>query len=94
MNPQYAMKPLWKATWYISIVSFRKVDLETCPLRYYWKVVELKQVQRTYIEPQTLCINFRQNRDSPTPQHSIGMFKRFAKLNGITHYRIINNKEK
>jgi hypothetical protein len=92
MNPTYAMKPLWKATWLIRIHPFQVVP--GSPMRYYWRVVGFNQLQKTYIHPKDYEIFLRQNRDSPTPQHCIGMFKRFAALNGITHYRIINNKEK
>lgn len=86
-NGLYAMKPLWKATWLLEVKSIQKIP-GAIP-RYYWKIVGFKQLQRTYVDSQEIYISLRQNRDSPTPQHCIGMFKRFAKLNGITHYKII-----
>lgn len=83
----YSMKPLWKATWLIKINTIQ-VTPES-PKRYCWEVKGFNQLQRTYIHQKMVCIFLRQNRDSPTPQHCIGMFKRFAKLNGITHYKIV-----
>jgi hypothetical protein len=92
MNSPYTMKPLWKATWLIQIKMFHKVP--GSPARFYWQIVGFNQLQRTYIHCKDNVIYLRQCKDSPTPQHCIGMFKRFATLNGITHYRIINDKEK
>lgn len=86
-NGLYTMKPLWKATWLIK-VNIVQVTPES-PKRYYWEVVGFNQLQRTFVDPKMVSIFLKQNRDSPTPQHCMGMFKRFAKINGITHYRIV-----
>lgn len=92
MNSQYSMKPLSKATWLIKI-NIIQVTPESHK-RYCWEVVGFNQLQRTFIDPKMVTIFLRQNRDSPTPQHCIGMFKRFASLNGITRFKIIKSTQK
>jgi hypothetical protein len=83
------MKPLWKATWHVRI---NVTQLVSGIKRYWWEVVEVKQMQRTYVDPDCFKIEMRQKGDSPTPQHCAGMLKRFMTLNGITKYRILRAK--
>lgn len=85
----YKMKPISKATWIVRINAFHVVP--GSPVRYYWEVVGLNQLQRTYVH-KTHAITLRQSGDSPSPQHCSGMFMRFAKINGITRYKFVRTK--